>query len=190
EKLRLLRTIANGLYSLHSIFKLIHRDFHSGNILIDGTGEPTIADLGLSKPMNASSDKNAIYGVIPYVAPEVLKGGKFTKKSDIYSFGMIIWEVINGCRPFSDRKHDEYLILDILDGLRPKIPSNILQELIELMNKCWHSDPLKRLYKYDDIVEPSVVMGHGHGRRTVRDGTSGTCPPRIFFVPDILRLNT
>ncbi|RIB27565.1 kinase-like domain-containing protein [Gigaspora rosea] len=154
EKLNLLRTIAKGLDSLHYYLNFIHRDLHSGNILIDEADGPTIADLGLSKPMNGSSDKNAIYGVIPYVAPEVLKGGKFTTKSDIYSFGMIIWEVINGCRPFSDRKHDEYLILDILDGLHPKIPSNIPQDLIELINRCWHSNPEKRFPNFYDIISP------------------------------------
>ncbi|RIB28176.1 kinase-like domain-containing protein [Gigaspora rosea] len=153
ENLNLLNTIALGLLKLHRDFKLIHSDLHSGNILIDEIGKPTIADLGLSKPMDASSDKNAIYGVIPYVAPEVSKGGKFTSSSDIYSFGMIIWEVINGCRPFSDRKHDECLILDILDGLRPKIPSNIPQDLVELMNRYWDSDPEKRCTNvYKDIT--------------------------------------
>ncbi|CAG8555061.1 18181_t:CDS:2, partial [Gigaspora rosea] len=54
--------------------------------------------------------------------------------------------VISGCRPFSDRKHDEYLILDILDGLRPKIPINIPQDLIELMETCWHQDPKQRIF--------------------------------------------
>ncbi|RIB09290.1 kinase-like domain-containing protein [Gigaspora rosea] len=117
-----------------------------GNILISERDKPTIADLGISKPVNESSDNNSIYGVIPYVPPEVLKGGKFTQDSDIYSFGMIIWEVISGCRPFSDRKHDEYLILDILDGLRPKIPINIPQDLIELMETCWHQDPKQRIF--------------------------------------------
>ncbi|CAG8787833.1 18858_t:CDS:2, partial [Racocetra fulgida] len=100
---------------------------------------PTIADLGISKPVDASSDENTIYGVIPYVAPEVLKGGKFTKASDIYSFGMII--------PFSDRKHDEHLILDILNGLRPEIRTNTPQDLVELMERCWHSDSEKRIFK-------------------------------------------
>ncbi|RIB27560.1 kinase-like domain-containing protein [Gigaspora rosea] len=117
EKLKLLSTINRRI---HTYLNFIHRDLHSGNILIDKIGKPTIADLGLSRPMEASSDKNAIYGVIPYVAPEALKRGKFNEYSDIYSFGMIIWEVISGCRPFSDRKHEEYLIPDILDGLRPK----------------------------------------------------------------------
>ncbi|RIB18441.1 kinase-like domain-containing protein, partial [Gigaspora rosea] len=124
--------------------KFLHRDLHSGNILIKQSNEATIADLGISKPVNELSDKISIYGVIPYVAPEVLKGRKFTQASDIYSFGMIVWEVISGCRPFSNRKHDEYLILDILDGIRPKIPTNIPKELVELMERCWHQDPEKR----------------------------------------------
>ncbi|CAG8595563.1 17786_t:CDS:2 [Racocetra fulgida] len=130
--------------------KIIHCDLHSGNILIGHyngySTTPTIADLGISKPIDELSDKNAIYGVILYIAPEVLKGERFTQASDIYSFGMIIWEVISGCRPFSDHKHDEYLILDILNSLCPKIPSSIPQDLIELMETCWHQDPEKKNY--------------------------------------------
>ncbi|CAG8688009.1 1710_t:CDS:2, partial [Gigaspora rosea] len=57
-------------------------------------------------------------------------------------------EVISGCRPFSNRKHDEYLILDILDGIRPKIPTNIPKELVELMERCWHQDPEKRKFSH------------------------------------------
>ncbi|CAG8742083.1 9606_t:CDS:2, partial [Racocetra fulgida] len=133
-KLQLLHRISIGLNLVHKN-KIIHRDLYSGNILINCYYDKSmIADLGISKPINELSDKNAIYGVIPYVAPKVLKGGKFTQASDIYSFGMIIWEVISGCRPFSDRKHDEYLILDILN------------DLIELMETCWHQDLEKRKF--------------------------------------------
>lgn len=141
EKLRLLYKISIGLNLIHQR-KIIHRDLHSGNILISQNNEPAIADLGISKPVNELSD--SIYGIIPYIAPEVFKERKFTEYSDIYSFGMIIWEVISGRRPFSDRKHDEYLILNILDGLRPKIPNNIPHELVEFMEICWHRDPKKR----------------------------------------------
>ncbi|RIB00348.1 kinase-like domain-containing protein, partial [Gigaspora rosea] len=69
EKLNMLHKIASGLEIIHK-YKIVHRDLHSGNILINITGKPAVADLGISKPMNTSSDKNAIYGVIPYVAPE------------------------------------------------------------------------------------------------------------------------
>ncbi|CAG8576240.1 5949_t:CDS:2, partial [Racocetra fulgida] len=65
-----------------------------GNILIDRYStysdlRPTIADLGISKPINELSDKNAIYGIIPYVAPEVLIGEKFIQASDIYSWNKL-----------------------------------------------------------------------------------------------------
>ncbi|RIB18443.1 hypothetical protein C2G38_1347007 [Gigaspora rosea] len=52
----------------------------------------------------------------------------------------IIWEVISGRRQFSDCKHDEYLILDILDGILPKIPTNTPKELVELIERCWYQD--------------------------------------------------
>ncbi|CAG8667665.1 5961_t:CDS:2 [Racocetra fulgida] len=165
KKLRLLHRISEGL-DLMDLREMIHHDLHSGNILIKQDGFPTIADLGISKPIDDSSDNNAVYGVIPYVAPEVLKGEKFTHASDIYSFAMIIWEVISGCRPFSDRKHDEFLILDIINGLRPKIPINIPQELVDLMEICWHQDPEKRklhkrynytLKKYVDWLKDLIM---------------------------------
>ena len=67
----------------------MHRDIHSGNILFVEKIEPTyqwkIGDLGLSQPANNTSSNKEIYGVIPYIAPEVLNGAKFSKESDIYS---------------------------------------------------------------------------------------------------------
>ncbi|CAI2189871.1 2996_t:CDS:2, partial [Funneliformis geosporum] len=92
-----------GLSSIHNN-NIIHRDFHSGNILIfeDQCGEhTTIGDLGLSKSATGA-DVNETYGIIPYMAPEVLQGQKYTTASDIYSFGMIMWEYMTGRRPFWD----------------------------------------------------------------------------------------
>ncbi|CAG8758304.1 2247_t:CDS:1 [Cetraspora pellucida] len=112
--------------------------------------EPKIADMGLSGKIDDIAENREVCGKIPYIAPEVLSklledklGGmkEYTQASDIYSFGMIVWEVISGCRPFSDRRNNEHLILDILSGLRPKIPINTPQDLVELMEICWHSDP-------------------------------------------------
>ncbi|RIB13304.1 hypothetical protein C2G38_2326218 [Gigaspora rosea] len=79
---------------------------------------------------------NQIYGIIPYVAPEVLEHGYYTKQSDIYSLEMIMWEVISGYKPFCDREHGTFLILEIIYGLRPKFIDGTLQELIDLIEKC------------------------------------------------------
>ncbi|CAG8551790.1 367_t:CDS:1, partial [Racocetra fulgida] len=79
-KLKLLHRISDGLILVHD-----NQIIYSGNILISQNIEPTISYLGISKPANESLDNSSIYGIVPYVAPEVLKGGKFTALSDIYS---------------------------------------------------------------------------------------------------------
>jgi serine/threonine protein kinase len=78
------------------------------------------------------------------MAPEIFQGQKYTKASDIYSFGMIMWEFMTGRRPFWDEIHDIELIIKICDGLRPPIVTNAPEGYIELMKECWHSDPKKR----------------------------------------------
>ena len=99
------------LQTIHNA-KFIHRDFHSGNILHnyleDSRHEWKIGDLGLSQPVNNTSSNNEIYGVIPYVAPEIFNGSSFSKKSDVYCMGMIMWELTTGCKPFANVEHDTY----------------------------------------------------------------------------------
>jgi serine/threonine protein kinase len=142
-KLKNLKTIANGLINIHSV-DIIHRDLHSGNIFFNLSKIPCIGDLGISKSATESTDNKENYGIIPYMAPEIFQGQKYTKASDIYSFGMIMWEFMTGRRPFWDRNHDIELIIDISDGLRPPIVTNAPEGYIELMKECWNSDPDKR----------------------------------------------
>ena len=149
EKLVSLRNIIHGLVNIHSV-DIIHRDFHSGNIFFRGNNynyvdNVVIGDLGISKSATESTDdNNENYGIIPYMAPEIFQGQKYTKESDIYSFGMIMWEFMTARRPFWDRSHDVNLIIGIWDGLRPPIVTNAPEGYIELMKECWHSDPKKR----------------------------------------------
>src|SRR5207248_1558734 len=83
---------------------------------------------------NKKYNSNKIYRVIPYVAPEVLSKEKsYTKESDIYSFGMIMWEHTSGKKPFHDRSHNPHLIFDILNGERPQITNDTPEFYIELM---------------------------------------------------------
>ena len=140
--------INNFYFRLETIHKanFIHRDFHSGNILFDlGSGKRhqcLIGDLGLTQPVNNTLPNNEIYGVIPYIAPEIFRGSPFSKESDIYSFGMIMWEITTGCKPFSEDKHDHILTYQIIDGKRPEITDDTPECFVNLMKRCWDSDPL------------------------------------------------
>ena len=112
----------------------IHHDLHSGNIFSQNVKWSQIGDLGLCQQVVDKKDNpNKIYGVIPYLAPEVLLKKPYTKESDIYSFGMIMWEYTTGKKPFHDRPHDQYLMLDILKGERPQITPEFYAELMKKM---------------------------------------------------------
>ncbi|RIB29362.1 kinase-like domain-containing protein [Gigaspora rosea] len=145
DKLNLLQCIASDLLIIHSQ-DLIHRDLHSGNILLNSLKSAYIADLGLSITANIESISNSdgIYGILPYIAPEVLKKHPYTKESDIYSFGIILWEILYGKPVPFDQKSGIQLQLQICDGLRPHIYENTAICYADLMKKCWNMDPKKR----------------------------------------------
>ena len=127
--------IAKALLILHNC-NLVHGDFHSGNILLNTFDKNYISDFGLSRPENKTINSNEIYGVIPYMAPEVLRGKPYTKAADIYSFGIIMWEFTSGIPAFNNRSHDFNLSLDICKGLRPKIVESTLPVYARLMKRC------------------------------------------------------
>src|SRR5688500_6403042 len=104
--------------------------------------------------------KKQVYGVLPYVAPEVLRGGKYTQESDIYAFGIIAYEVCTGLPPYHDIAHDKILAISICQGLRPKSNYKIPQLILDLIIKqCWDADPLKRP-KADELFKLLVELKH------------------------------
>jgi serine/threonine protein kinase len=107
--------------------------------------EPVITDLGLALVHNRKARSlNGSYGVIPYMAPEILQGEPHSKASDIYALGMIMWELSAGVPPFNNRCHKAKLMLDIFSGLRPRVLDRTPKCWVQLMQECWDSDPSKR----------------------------------------------
>src|SRR5947208_7629724 len=141
--------ITCGLELIHQK-GLIHHDSHSGNILNsseDGRIYSFIIDLGLCKPANVEPSQcinKQIYGVLPYVAPEVLRGKEYTQASDIYGFGIIAHELCTGLPPYHDIAHDESLAIKICQGLRPTSNYKIPQLILDIIQQCCNADPLKR----------------------------------------------
>ncbi|EXX54562.1 Cdc15p [Rhizophagus irregularis DAOM 197198w] len=85
------------LETLHGL-GYCHKDFHSGNILQADT--ICISDFGLSGPANEQKSNGKVYGVMPYIAPEVLYGGTYTLSSDINCVGVVMTELSSGKPPF------------------------------------------------------------------------------------------
>ncbi|EXX65031.1 kinase-like domain-containing protein [Rhizophagus irregularis DAOM 181602=DAOM 197198] len=148
NKLSALLDIINGLKEIHQK-NIVHCDIHTGNILflnnINVFGNCiSISDMGLCGEVG-NIDETKIYGVMPYVAPEVLRRKPYTQESDIYSFGMIMYFVATGRQPFYNRAHDKLLALDICEGVRPEIDELEAPSCyIDLIKKCLDLNPNNR----------------------------------------------
>jgi serine/threonine protein kinase len=99
--LKIARGIIIGLNYLHQRTpKIIHRDLKPANILLTDASEPRLADFGVSREKVETSTMTRI-GTPTYMAPEILQAQKYNEKVDIYSFGMILWQMVSGRPPFS-----------------------------------------------------------------------------------------
>src|ERR1051325_1127478 len=99
-KIRTLLYIITDLNNLHEQ-EICHKDFHTGNILRGIMERYYVIDFGLAGPSNKSSKD--IYGVLGYVAPEVLKGKLYNLPADVYSFGIIMTELSSGFPPYFNK---------------------------------------------------------------------------------------
>ncbi|CAB5369465.1 unnamed protein product [Rhizophagus irregularis] len=145
NKLKVLNNIVSGLKEIHQK-QMVHHDLHTGNILFDeifvisSNINVYISDMGLCKKVD-DINKTNVCGVMPYVAPEVLRGKPYTQAADIYSFGMVMYFVATGKQPFANYPHDELLTIEICKGIRPEINEPEAPKCyIDLMKKCWDPD--------------------------------------------------
>ncbi|RHZ54943.1 hypothetical protein Glove_421g34 [Diversispora epigaea] len=140
QKLENLYRLSARLMSIHEL-DIVHQDFHPGNILSDDFNyNLKISDFGLSKLIGANPnnpEKKNIFGVLSYIAPEVLSGEKYTKAADVYSYGIIAYEMVTGFPPYPDIPHDLDLAMKICNGLRPKIPFHVPKLITRMIMRCW-----------------------------------------------------
>ncbi|KAL5549069.1 hypothetical protein UlMin_004300 [Ulmus minor] len=140
---------AFGMEYLHGK-NIVHFDLKCENLLVNmrDPQRPVckIGDLGLSKVKQHTLVSGGVRGTLPWMAPELLSGksNMVTEKIDVYSFGIVMWELLTGEEPYADL-HCASIIGGIVNNtLRPQIPTWCDPEWKSLMESCWASDPSQR----------------------------------------------
>ncbi|KAK8850608.1 hypothetical protein IAR55_004527 [Kwoniella newhampshirensis] len=142
--------MAQGMEYLHSR-DIIHGDFKAANVLVTDEGHAIICDFGLSqlkldfttKSQTAADKPTPIAGTMRWQSPERLAGGVLTRENDVYAWSMAVYEVLTGTVPFG-YIDDSQVRLNILNGVRPARPEDVLDQLWILMNECWAQDASQR----------------------------------------------
>jgi len=151
------KDMVKGMIALHSHNpQIVHRDFKSLNLLVNEKYRVKVADFGLSRFNTETHEKTLVkmVGTMAYCAPESFENTKFTSKSDVYSIGITLWEIVNRCikmqyeRPYFDYPNLTLPIQIIMHvcnkGLRPTIPLSCPPMMADLIKECWDSDLGKR----------------------------------------------
>ncbi|XP_050238623.1 integrin-linked protein kinase 1-like isoform X2 [Mercurialis annua] len=169
--LRFSLDIARGMNYLHECKPdpIIHCDLKPKNILLDSGGQLKVSGFGLIRLSKLSSDKAKLApgtSTDPsniYAAPEVFKDEIFDRSVDTFSFGVILYEMIEGILPFHPKIPEEAVRLMCLEKKRPTFKSksrSYLPDLKELIDECWHPEPVARPTFSEIIVRLDKIVCH------------------------------
>ncbi|KMZ75195.1 Serine/threonine-protein kinase HT1 [Zostera marina] len=149
--LRLALDISRGMKHIHSL-GVIHRDLKSDNLLLNDEMRVKIGDFGTSCIANeCRGNKCKMAGTYRWMAPEMFKEKVYTKKVDIYSFGIVLWELTTALIPFQGMTPIQAAYAACEKDMRPKLATNCSPAINKLIENCWAANPAKRL-AFTDIV--------------------------------------
>ncbi|RDX62530.1 Serine/threonine-protein kinase HT1, partial [Mucuna pruriens] len=132
--------VARGMAYVHGL-GLIHRDLKSDNLLIFGDKSIKIADFGVARIEVQTEGMTPETGTYRWMAPEMIQHRPYTQKVDVYSFGIVLWELITGMLPFQNMTAVQAAFAVVNKNVRPIIPNDCLPVLRDIMTRCWDPNP-------------------------------------------------
>ncbi|KAH7289460.1 hypothetical protein KP509_30G002900 [Ceratopteris richardii] len=152
EIIKLAKDIAKGMRFLHSK-GILHMDLKAANVFLD-EGNAVIGDLGIARLVNEKVGDNPQIGTYRWMAPEVSaqamldstaqSSNWFSYKTDVYSYGILLWELLTCQLPFSEYSPVQAAVGVVMHGVRPPIPASTFPPLRCLIQKCWDQNPSNR----------------------------------------------
>ncbi|KAI3913497.1 hypothetical protein MKW98_003976 [Papaver atlanticum] len=151
--------IARGMNYLHRHNPLIvHRDLKSSNLLVDKTWRVKVGDFGLSRLKHATYLTTSTGNGTPqWMAPEVIRNEPADEKSDVFSFGVVLWELSTLKIPWSDLNSMQVIAAVGFMDQRNEIPKDTDPLWASLIERCWHSDPKCRP-TFEEVLEKLKVV--------------------------------
>ncbi|GAB6024882.1 hypothetical protein CHUAL_009994 [Chamberlinius hualienensis] len=169
--------IARGMCYLHQDgpVRIIHRDLKSSNVLLsepienDDLSNKTlkITDFGLAREVYKTTRMSAA-GTYAWMAPEVIKTSTFSKSSDVWSYGVLLWELLTGETPYKGIDHLAVAYGVAVNKLTLPIPSTCPTPFTRLMEACWNSEPHSRP-SFTDILQQLEEIAHSSFMNTPQE---------------------
>ncbi|RIA81422.1 hypothetical protein C1645_881628 [Glomus cerebriforme] len=161
DKYRLAFQLSSAVEFLHDK-DIIHRDLHGNNILVHQKNIK-LADFGLSKKFaEASSNTSKVLGVIPYVDPKLFNNQnqnyKLNEKSDVYSIGVLMWQISSGYEPFKGFEHNVSMVMAIHNGQREIVIDETPVAYSKLYTECWKYEPSERPNMQKVVSTLKIIM--------------------------------
>ncbi|KAB2043223.1 hypothetical protein ES319_D01G001500v1 [Gossypium barbadense] len=135
--------VSKGMNYLHQN-DIIHRDLKAANLLMDENEVVKVADFGVARVKVQSGVMTAETGTYRWMAPEVIEHKPYDHKADVFSFGIMLWELLTGKLPYEYLTPLQAAVGVVQKGLRPTVPKNTNPKLTQLLERCWQQDPTLR----------------------------------------------
>ncbi|GMF14169.1 unnamed protein product [Phytophthora lilii] len=128
--------VLEAIVYLHSFpSPIIHRDLKSKNVLLSASYEAKLSDFGISREWQVDTTMTAGIGTMAWIAPEVLRGERYTESADIYSFGVILSELATCVKPF-DGVTNALIVIKVTSEEKPDLGPNCPEDIRELADRC------------------------------------------------------